>query len=211
MNRIPGNRFLPLWMALVLASCTGDRPTPGTPPPAPAAEAAKACVVEHFQVANLRVDGQSCRYSTGHWHLRPEPALPGLALWRDDERIDTVLQLFPRDPEAPIDALLDTLRTRGHIPPDRECVFEPTSLWAAPRTIAFFQIKPIGERLRRLKATPRDEVPDPPCGDYGWSTHGVRYFLTDLRAPEWAVYVNEGQDGTLVDPRTLHWGEDGAR
>lgn len=82
-------------------------------------------------------------------------------------------------------------------------------MWAAPRTIAFFQVQPVGERLQRLKATPRDEVPDPPCGDYGWSTHGVRYFLTDLRAPQWLVYVNEGQDGTLVNPRTLRWGEDG--
>jgi len=193
-------------MAVCLASCAGTHLSPATAPPALAEAAGNACVIEHFQVENLHVDGQSCRYATGHWHLRLEPALPGLALWRDEERIDTVVQLFPRDPDVPVDTVLATLRTRGYIPPDHDCVFEPAKLWAAPRTIAFFQVQPVGERLQRLKATPRDEVPDPPCGDYGWSTHGVRYFLTDLRAPQWLVYVNEGQDGTLVNPRTLRWG-----
>ena len=39
----------------------------------------------------------------------------------------------------------------------------------------------------------------------GWSTHGVRYFMTDLRRPDRVVYINEGQDGTQIDPRSIRW------
>jgi hypothetical protein len=153
--------------------------------PEPTASAAEPdpCVTERFNVEDLVVSGRNCHYATGHWHLRMEPQLPGLALWRDDERIDTVLQLFSRPPGEPVDAILPTLRARGYIPPDEECVMAPATLWPAPKTLSFHQIRPVGERLRRLQATPKDEVPDPPCGDYGASTHGVRYFVSDLREP----------------------------
>ena len=46
-------------------------------------------------------------------------------------------------------------------------------------------------------------MPEPPCGEYGWSTHGVRYFFTDTRFPDRAVYVNTGQDGTMFDDTTI--------
>ena len=46
-------------------------------------------------------------------------------------------------------------------------------------------------------------MPEPPCGDYGWSTHGVRYFMTDQRFPGRVVYVDIGQDGTMFDDPTI--------
>jgi hypothetical protein len=46
-------------------------------------------------------------------------------------------------------------------------------------------------------------VPDPPCGEYGWSTHGIHYFISDLRQPELILYVNEGQDGTMIEPGSI--------
>jgi hypothetical protein len=27
--------------------------------------------------------------------------------------------------------------------------------------------------------------------------------MTDIRTPEWVLYVNEGQDGTLIDARSI--------
>lgn len=191
-----------LVLVLALGGC-------GTVPPPPVAAttatASEPCVAEQFQVGNLTVGGRSCRYATGRWHLRVESALPGLALWRDDTRVDTVLQLFPRKPGEPISAILPALRAQGAIPNDAECILMPAPMGPAPRTVTHYQVRPIGERLRRLEATPKDEIPDPPCGNYGASTHGVRYFIDDLREPRWVVYVNEGQDGTLVDPRSIAW------
>lgn len=51
--------------------------------------------------------------------------------------------------------------------------------------------------------TATDEIPEPPCGELGVSTHGLRYFMTDLRQPGRVVHVNEGQDGLLFDPRSI--------
>jgi hypothetical protein len=65
------------------------------------------------------------------------------------------------------------------------------------------EIRPQGRRLAQLLATPADQVPDPPCGEYGASTHGVRYFVTDVRHPTRVLYVNLGQDGTQIAPSSI--------
>ena len=79
----------------------------------------------------------------------------------------------------------------------------PLNIRPAPRTIAFYDIRPEGERLKDFEWAPKDQVPDPPCGEYGWSTHGIRYFISDLRQPELILYVNEGQDGTMIEPGSI--------
>ncbi|MEI7970784.1 MAG: hypothetical protein WCJ69_17545 [Betaproteobacteria bacterium] len=173
--------------------------------PAPRGDttAGDGCTWQQLASGPVQLRARSCRYATGHWRVQAEPDLPGFALWRDNERVATVIQWFPRLPDAPVDAILPALRSRGYIPNDAECVFRPATGPAAPRTRAYHDIRPVGARLARLEATPADQIPDPPCGDYGWSTHGVRYFLTDLRFPEWVLYVNEGQDGTLIDAGSI--------
>ena len=76
---------------------------------------------------------------------------------------------------------------------------------AAPPTQTRYEIRPFGARLRAFQATPADQIPDPPCGAYGWSTHGVRYLLLDQHRPDRVLYLDEGQDGTLIQPATLRW------
>ena len=58
-------------------------------------------------------------------------------------------------------------------------------------------------RLVDNQQTPEDEIPDPPCGDYGWSTHGVRYFITDVAHPDRVIYVDTGEDGLMFDDATV--------
>jgi len=113
-----------------------------------------------------------------------------------------VVQWFAKPPEAAVDAILQELRAKGLIPDDDACVFRPAAR-PGPRTQAYHDIRPVGARLTALEATPPDQIPDPPCGEAGWSTHGVRYFITDMRTPDWVLYVNEGQDGTLIDARSI--------
>jgi hypothetical protein len=180
---------------------------------APIAYAATAAPIawQDCRPVRLHLDGLSiettdCRYSTGHWRVQVEPGLPGLVLWAEDARIDTVLQLFQKRPEDGIDAILPTLRAQGHIPDDDDCRFVPLATQPVARTRALFEIRPFGARQQRLAATPADEVPDPPCGAMGWSTHGVRYFMTDLRRPDRVVFINLGQDGTQIDPASIEWG-----
>ena len=121
----------------------------------------------------------------------------------DGEAEGTILQVFDKPADADVSAILPALRAKGYIPDDDDCVFEPAAIRPAPRTIAFYEIKPIGARKEAFDATPEDEVPEPPCGEYGWGTHGVRYFFTDTRFPERVIYVNTGQDGTMFDDTTI--------
>lgn len=67
--------------------------------------------------------------------------------------------------------------------------------------MAFHVLAPIDPAA--LAPTLAGEVPDPVCGSYGASTHGVWYFITDLRWPDRAVLVEEGQERPLFDPASI--------
>lgn len=204
----------------LIAGCAGPEPAGASrvhdvAPQVSAATAARAastpgsvvaespCRTETLRAQGLQVQAQDCRYGTGRWRVRADDALPGFALWRDEERVATVIHALRKPAAAPLSSVLPALAARGLIPPD-ECVFVSADLRipaAAGRQ--HYEIRPQGRRLAQLRATPADQVPDPPCGDYGASTHGVRYFITDDRHPTWVLYVNLGQDGTQIDPSTL--------
>lgn len=165
--------------------------------------AVPACRTEILRAHGLQVQAQDCHYATGHWRVLADAGLPGFALWRDNERIATVIHVLRTPAAAPLSSVLSALAARGLIPPD-ECVFAPADLRIAPAAgRRHHEIRPQGQRLARLRATPADQVPDPPCGDYGASTHGVRYFITDVRHPGWVLYVNLGQDGTQIEPSSI--------
>jgi hypothetical protein len=188
-----------LIVAAVLLAVAGC----ATAPNAPSSDSgAEPCEWRTLESGPFSLRAQTCRHANGVWQVRAEPELPGFGLWHDDQRVTTVVQWFAKAADAPVDAILPELRARGLIPNDEQCVLRPAPR-PGPRTHAYHDIRPIGARLAALQATPADEIPDPPCGEAGWSTHGVRYFMTDMRTPEWVLYVNEGQDGTLIDARSV--------
>jgi len=197
-------RYLrPYRRALALAAVMAGAPAAAQPAAAPPDA---SCERQTLSAGPLRIDAWSCALPTGRWHVRSEPSLPGFALWVDDTRRETVVHAVPRAAGAPLSSVVATLAQAGLVPPD-DCVFVRTRERAAPRGARVYEVRPTGARLAALRGTPPDQVPDPPCGEYGWSTHGVRGFVVDPRHPRWVVYVNQGQDGTLIDPATLAFGE----
>lgn len=178
-------------------------PPATTPDSKPVALAASPCRSETLRAHGLQAQVQDCQHSTGRWRVRADDTLPGFALWRDEDRVAAVLHALRKPATAPLSSVLPGLAARGLIPPE-ECVFASAELRipAAPGR-HHHDIRPQGRRLARLLATPADQVPDPPCGDYGASTHGVRFFITDDRHPTWVLYVNLGQDGAQIDPATI--------
>jgi len=192
--------------AVVAACCLPIFALPArAQPPQPTESAVDAtkCQWEWKQGGGVGVWAERCALDTGVWELKFEESLLGFVLTVDGNAGETVLQLFKKPADADISAILPDLRKRGTIPDDELCVFEPAAIRAAPRTIAFFDIQPTGDRKAAFDATPSDDVPEPPCGDYGWSTHGLRYFMTDIRHADSVLYLNEGQDGMMFDPRTV--------
>lgn len=179
-------------------------PALAEPPPKPATSTdPEKCAWEWKSAAGIGVWTERCVLDTGVWEVVPAPELPGFALAIDGKPEVTVVQVFEKPADAGIDAILPALREKGYIPDDGDCVFEPAAIRPAPRTIAFFEIMPTGARKAAFDATPTDEVPEPPCGDYGWSTHGVRYFMTDIRFPGRVVYIDTGEDGLMFEPATV--------
>jgi hypothetical protein len=154
--------------------------------------------------------GETCKFDTGTFEPVFNPELPGFTLTVNGAPQETVVQLFTKSDEADISAVLPDLRRQGFIPDDEDCIFMPatqeTLATIAPppeTTRGYYEIMPTGDRLAALDATPDDEVPEPPCGEYGWSTHGVRFFMTDIEAPGTVAYFNLGQDGTMIAPTSL--------
>lgn len=178
-------------------------------PPMPSETIDPACTWQWLEgkadnAPKLSMWAQDCKLPTGHWQLRYEKEMPGFSLWIDDQRQGMVLQTFslPKDAKG-IEGLLPQLRSRALIADSDECVFQPAAIGKVPKTVMQYEIRPVGQRLKDFEATPEDQIPDPPCGDYAWSTHGVRYFQADLRTPGTIVYFDLGQDGTLFAPGTV--------
>lgn len=194
--KVPLLASLALFASVSAASAQPPKPSTGTDP--------AKCVWEWKTGGGIGIWAERCTFATGVWEPVFKADLPGFILTVDGGDETTILQLFKKPADAPISAILPELRKRGYIPDDDECVFEPAAdIRPLPKTRALFEIMPTGSRLAAFDATPADEVPEPPCGEYGWSTHGVRYFMTDITHPDTVVYLNIGQDGTMFDDGTV--------
>lgn len=128
-------------------------------------------------------------------------AAGGFESRRDGESLGIVVRSFPLEAGRGIDSLGPALAAAATPAPGPDCVFAPAALRPAPRTTAFFVLR--SGRPDALAMTATGEVPEPACGPYGASTHGVRYFITDTRWPGRALFVDEGQERPMFDPRSL--------
>ena len=178
-------------------------------PPQPTTSTIPGKCTWHWQTgAGLGVWTERCE-ANGVWELTYRADLPGFALTIDGAESGAVIHVFQKPAGADIAAILPELRKRGLIPDDDECIFAPVSdetllgIAPLPPGRSAFEIVPMGKRKATLDATPADEVPEPPCGEYGWGPEGVRYFITDRAHPSAVVYLNLCQDGTMFDPATV--------
>jgi len=172
-------------------------------PPMPDFRTADGCAWHWRTGGGVGLWGEVCDLQSGKWQVDWQEKQSAFVQTRDGDTVAKVLEIFPKPQDAPASEVLAQLRRRGDLADGDDCVFQPAQVRAAPRTVTFFEIRPTGERLKAFQATPKDEIPDPPCGAYGWSTHGRRYFMTDIRHPDRVLYFDEGQDGTMFDPSSV--------
>lgn len=196
--------------ALRLAACLACLAVPAlaaAAPPQPAKSMVdeEKCDWEWLSGGGIGVWAERCTLPTGAWKLEYREATRGFVLTIDGKDEVVVLQRFDKGPDQRVNGILPALRAGGYIPNDDECVFQTAAEIPnpVPGVLAFFEITPIGNRKAAFDATPADEIPEPPCPDYGWSTHGTRYFVTDTGFPDRVIYVNTGQDGLMFDPSTV--------
>lgn len=178
------------------------------PQPMPTSQtAAHGCRWVWRQGDDIGLWSQACDLKSGRWRVEWRHKSRSFELLRNGRRVETVVRLWPIDEDQGLVELARRLKTAGLVPDDeKNCQFVPQAVRPDVRTRAQFVIKPLAMDVPAV--TESGEVPEPPCGELGASTHGIRYFVTDLRFPGRVVYVNEGQDGLLFDPSSITLSDD---
>jgi hypothetical protein len=141
---------------------------------------------------------ERCALPTGLWETSWSPENGAFVQTVDGEAFGIVVQPFSLSEPGGWDTIRQDLVAAAKLDADAPCAFEPAAIRPAVRTIAFFVLTPTTPDA--LAPTETGDVPEPLCGPYGVSTHGVRYFMTDLRLPGLAVFIDEGQERPMFDP-----------
>lgn len=112
-----------------------------------------------------------------------------------------VMDLLPN--EKPVDGL-NRLFSAGTDPDVAErCEIVPFTLIPAPAGAQRYSFEPKDDYGAEIEARANpDEVPEPPCGDWGVMPDGVQYFEVQDGAPR-VLFVRAGQEAPLFDEQTL--------
>ncbi len=144
---------------------------------------------------------EDCDLPTGRWQVVWKAERGSFMLQHNGVSREVVVQSWALPPDGGLADLRQALVGAGQLAPDADCRWQSVPLRPATRTMAFFVLAPTAPDA--LAPTSTGEVPAPRCGPYGASTHGVRYFITDLRWPGRVLFVDEGQERPLFDPRSI--------
>ncbi|MER8979402.1 hypothetical protein [Mesorhizobium sp. M0870] len=75
---------------------------------------------------------------------------------------------------------------------------------AAPAAVKRYTFSPDAAYAKELKAVASpDEIPEPPCGDWGEMPDGIQYFEVPTGEGRKLLFVRIGQDEPLFDEQTL--------
>lgn len=186
--------------AALLAGCAGPTDRARVAPPPDTGLVAAGCVWERVSGGGLEVRAQACDLTTGRWRVVWEPRRQGFEL-RVDERLQAlVVQPWSLPPGGGPGGIVAALKAAGHLTGASDCQLVPAKFRPLPRQATSFVLAPAAPVP---SVTLSGEVPEPPCGPYGASTHGVRYFVFDLRQPDRLIFVDEGQDQPMFDPSSI--------
>ena len=186
--------------ATLLAGCAGPTDRATVTPPPDAGLVAAGCRWEPVTGGGLEVRTQACDLTTGHWRVVWEPQRQGFELRVDGRVQGLVVQPWALPPGGGPGGIVAALKAAGHLPVASSCQLVPAQRRPLPRPAITFVLAP-AEPVPAV--TPSGEIPEPPCGSYGASTHGVRYFVFDPRRPDRLVFVDEGQDQPMFDPSSV--------
>jgi hypothetical protein len=196
------NRHLTVAAMTLMPGLVGACDMPGHPSPMPAWQTDSThCQWDWLQGGGIGFWAESCQLASGLWRIRWDSARGAFVQTLDHENLAIVVQPWPLDTGSNIAALSEALVAQAALEPEAPCRWETMVLHGAPETMLMYTLSPVDELATGM--SPQGEVPEPVCGAYGRSTHGVRYFITDLRWPDLAVFVDEGQERPLFEPRSI--------
>jgi hypothetical protein len=148
---------------------------------------------------------EQCKFDTGLWDVIYEPANDLFALRVDAGEPYPVLRQFRQQGGAA--ALLPSLKGKGLVLDDPECVMAKVEDQPAPPGWTAWQVVPTGKRKEAFESLVQVEVPEPPCGVLGYRVDLIGFFMVPEQAPDRVLYVNLGQDGTMIDLASITLGD----
>ena len=77
----------------------------------------------------------------------------------------------------------------------------------APPGWTAWQVVPVGKRKEAFDSVVQTEVPEPPCGELGYRVDLIGFFMVNDANPDRVLYVNLGQDGTMIDINSITLGD----
>jgi hypothetical protein len=144
---------------------------------------------------------ETCRFNGATWQVVWDDDLAAFVTKNDEIIMGIAVQAFTLSGGASISTLSETLVEAGSLDVNNACIWQTIALRPAPRAIAFHVLTPKDQAA--LSPAVSGDIPEPACGPYGASTHGVRYFMTDLRWRDLAIFVEEGQERPMFDPSSI--------
>lgn len=148
---------------------------------------------------------EQCKFETGVWDVIYDEAQDHFALRVDQGEPYPVLRQFRAAGGAA--ALLPALKQKGLVLDDAECVMAKVEDQPTPPGWTAWQVVPTGKRKEAFDSVVQIEVPEPPCGELGYRVDLIGFFMVKEAAPDRVLYVNLGQDGTMIDIASITLGE----
>ncbi|MFN4142558.1 hypothetical protein [Aestuariivirga sp.] len=139
---------------------------------------------------------EQCSFDSGVWDVVYDPGKDVFSLRVNAGEPYAVLRQF-RAEGAP--ALLADLKAQGLVLDDPECVMAEVPGLPVPPGWTAYQVVPTGKRKEAFDAVVQIEVPEPPCGELGYTVDALSFFMVDGSHPGRVLFANLGQDGTMID------------
>lgn len=162
---------------------------------------ADTCTWHWREGGGIGLWAETCRFNDATWQVAWDEALAAFVNTKGDSVMGIAVQPFRLSSGASIASLSATLVEAGSPDANASCIWQAVALRPAPGTMAFYILTPSDPAA--LSPALSGDIPEPACGPYGASPHGVRYFLTDLRWPDRAIFAEEGQERPMFDPASI--------
>ncbi|MCA0031665.1 hypothetical protein [Mesorhizobium sp. B263B2A] len=186
-------------LSAVTLAAVADEPAPSRPP-------IEKCVWERLADKTIGLAAWAQRCDFGFRQIHFEFAGNALAIkYSDGGAADPLVELFDIKPGETAEAALQRLflEKTDKAVSDR-CVLMPYTEVAVPAGLKRYTFSPNAAYAKELEAlTNPDEVPEPPCGDWGEMPDGIQYFEVPAGEGMKVLFVRAGQDEPLFDEQTL--------
>jgi hypothetical protein len=189
-----------IFMVFALAACTKPAPMTEAPKVDPDYQANfPGCKWGEVRSEGLSIWAFACEKSK----LVADPTAPGFSLaWTNDQgKVEnhSVIVVFKKPVEAGIEAVLPQVMTSSGAETDDTCAFEPV-----PNEKGLYSLKPTGKtKAAYAVLLETGETEAMPCGRWGPSESGERFFKILPEAQDKVIAIDMGSEIQPFDTKTL--------